>query len=53
MQGSALHPAGALLLHLMANAAVESVQTLAAQMLAPQKWLAILWVRILAPEAQS
>ncbi len=37
----------------VANAAVESVQIPAAQILAPQKWLAILWVRILAPEAQS
>jgi len=37
----------------MANEAVELVQIPAAQMLAPQKWLARLWVRILAPEAQS
>jgi len=37
----------------MANAAVEMVQIPAAQMLAPQKCLVILWARILVPEAQS
>ena len=54
--GAGLCPAprqGTCPLHPDENEAVEIVQTMAAQILAPQKWIAILWARILVPEAQS
>jgi len=53
-RGSAPDPGrGRSPLHPVANEAVEIVQNRVPQILAAQKWLARLWVRILAPEAQS